>query len=223
MDMTKYNKAFLDKLCQLEETEAKSFLEKNPEVDNVFMCHGLRMWALEKLECIFQQGALLVGKDVPKTFESIDGKTHTIFIDYDDQNNTNNGNYISFAPSNGEFSTVMQFIRKNIFLAFNKDIDVLETFYIYYDEYQELKSYGFKTKNQYSYVQDEYFAKNSISLDNLAFIGIDTANYGNREMDLMKAIKGVIDLMSAYKIEVPFIDISSGITIYEGVKKQKGI
>ena len=221
--MTKYKETFLEKICRLEKTEARSFLEKYPDADNVFMCHGLRIWALEKLECIFQQGALLIGKDVPKTFESIDGKMHTIFIDYDDQNNTNNGDYISFAPSNGEFSTVAQFIRKNIFLAFNKDIDVLETFYLYYDEYQDLKRYSFKTKNQYSYVVDEYFASKSVSLDNLAFIGIDTANYGNREMDLMKAIKGVIDLMSAYEIGVPFIDISSGITIYEGVKQQKEI
>jgi hypothetical protein len=80
-----------------------------------------------------------------------------------------------------------------------------------------------KTKNLYSYVEDEYFVEEGISLDELEFIGIDTANYKNYDAEVMDAIKRVIELMKAYEIGVPFVDISTGLVLYGGVKKEKEI
>ncbi len=214
---------FVQKMRRLESIEQQYYSDKVSEDDNSYLCHGLRIWQLEKLESIFQKKLLLAARYVPKTFDSIDGKTHPLLVDAEDEDNTNKGGYVSFVPSKGKINTLNQFVFRNLFLAFNKNIPARETFYVYYEEHKALRRLGINTRNLYSYVEDEYLVESGVSLNDLAFIGIDSNRYNNHENDLFELIKAVIDLMKAYEIGVPFIDISTGYTIFEGVKKQKEI
>ena len=48
--MAYYNESFEEKMYRLENTEQKYFADKiDPDIQDIYLCHGLRIWALDKL------------------------------------------------------------------------------------------------------------------------------------------------------------------------------
>ena len=164
--------------------------------------HGIRFDSIKKLESIFKTGSILCGRKINQSFESYDGTTKYLYVDSFDSENCNMGKYISVMPyiNDLEFDT---FVRENLFFAIKGSIDAFETIHLSYDEYCEIKEKD-KNNNLYSYAHNEYFVKDEISLNDVLYIGIDSKYYNG---DYNKTVNDVIELIKAYKIDIPFVDI----------------
>ena len=186
------NETFDDKIKRLESLPMESIS------DNI-LYHGLRFNGVDKFESILKSGFILCGRVVPKSFRSFDGNNKSIILDYHDIENCNNGDYISVMPfgDNIEYQT---FIRENIFLKLSSDIEAICPYYLKYDDYIRLRKSGIQTKNLYSYALHEYMIKESIPIDKILSIGIDTDYFTG---DLDKTIKQLEKIKRYYNASIP--------------------
>ena len=221
----KENDTFEEKINRLEKLPTKTYFEilgideNFKELADMFpLYHGLRFDSINKLESIFKNRCLLCGKKIESSFISYNGTTKYLYINSYSDENCNQGEYISVMPYQDysiEFNT---FVRENLFIVLNGNIPAKNTFYLNYNDYSKLKKLNIKTNNLYSYAFAEYMVKDSISIDDFKYIGID---YRYFKGDLDKTIDDVIKLINFYKIDVPFVDISNYHTLYDLNDKQK--
>ena len=216
----KYNNEGLDdKINRLEELEPSRYTDiiGNSEKDAIRypLYHGLRFNPIDKLESILISGYIYPGNKVPNKFSSYDGTIHYLSGFYNDNENCNKGEYISLIPfywDDIEFDT---FIRSSIYLALRGDVNAIKTIYLKYEDYIKLRNSKRRTINLYSYAYNEYLAKDSISLDNLLYIGIDSRYFNIPGLDVNEVIAKVIELIDAYDIRVPFYDLGTCSKIYQ--------
>lgn len=177
----------------------------------IHLYHGIRFDSINRLESIFQSKSILCGKKVNPSFISHDGTTKYIFIEYFDDENCNLGEYVSVMPSidSLEFE---KFVEENIFFAIKASVDALKTTHVSYDEYEELRKNVLSWDRLYSYAWHEYLVKDSISLDDVDCIGIDSRYHDDEEYN--ELINSVKKLLEVYKIKIPFKDYRSGEIIY---------
>ena len=206
--MVPYQKeeTFDEKIERLESLPSKTYFEElkinkdDLEMASMFpLYHGLRFNSLEKLESIFKDNYVYCGNKINKVY-------------YNDIENCNMGEYVSVTPySDGvEFNV---FVRENIFLVFKGNIEAINTYYLNYEDYVKLRESKRKTNNLYSYAFNEYLVKDSISLDDLLYVGIDSNFFRS---DINEVIEKVTSLMKQYNINADFIDISNNNVIYSG-------
>ena len=194
--------SFETKFEQLEQQPNKNFLEEVGDVDDFdnlylfgnYLYHGLRFQKhLEKLESIFRCKAILAGNYLDS------------YYDYDD--NCNDGEYVSLVG--GDYNLVYEtFVMKNISLVISPKCGAIQTIYLPYDEWEQIK--GRTTKNRYSYANGEYQVKKMISLDMVRAIGLP-ARYlrlvGKDEL-IEIYITDMLELMMKYNIDLPIVDTS---------------
>jgi hypothetical protein len=98
--------------------------------------------------------------------------------------------------------------------SIKETIKAFKTTDVSYDDYCDIKN---KCDDYYSYAFNEYFVENSISLDDIIYIGIDS-RYFNGNYD--EIVEDVINLINVYEIEIPFIDVRTNSEIYKLNNKQ---
>lgn len=198
-----------EKIAEYEKIPLKTYIDfiglskdDSSRLD-IMLYHGIRFDAINRLESIFQTGSILCGNRVSSSFKSYDGTTKNLYICSDSYENCNMGKYISVMPYEDdlEFDT---FVRQNIFFAIKGTIEAYKTIHLSYDDYYELRQSNMNYKNLYSYAFDEYLVKDEIPLDDVLYVGIDSRYYFG---DYDKTIGNVKELMRAYEITIPFMDI----------------
>ena len=204
---------FEEKIKRLEKIPTSTFIDdfnindRNRRFYRLY--HGLRFNGIDKLESIIKSGYILCGKDVKQKFKSYDGDEKRIISYADDIENCNRGRCISVIPSipydfnNLEFLT---FIKENIFLELESDIEALSTFFLTYNDYIKLRASEISTENLYSYALREYMVKNKIPLNKIKSIGIDSNHYVG---DVNDAIKKINAIRKYYGLNIPFNDIAT--------------
>ena len=169
--------------------------------------HGIRFQNyLEKLENIFKERKILAGKYLGN------------YLSYDD--NCNKGEYVSLLsylePDSLEYNT---FITPNISLVVSPLCDAIETKYVNYNTWNEIKDK--KLKNLYSYMHGECLCKDFVSLNLVLAIGVpyrnlqleDKTDYANQ------LILDIEKLMKKYDIDLPIVDTSKYNFILRNSKK----
>lgn len=161
-----------------------------------YLYHGIRFQKyLEKLESIFKSRKILAGK-------YIEG-----YYSYSD--NCNKGEYVSLlkylGDNNLEYET---FIESNISLLITPLCNAIETKYIRYDIWLEIKNASLK--NIYSYMRGECFCKDFIDIDYIKAIGVPYQKLKfERNCEYAdKLLKDIQELMKQYQIELPIVDTS---------------
>lgn len=204
---------FEDKIKRLEKLPTTTFID-DFNIDDTnkkyyHLYHGLRFNGIDKLESIIKSGYILCGKDIKQKFKSYDGDEKRIITYTNDFENCNGGKYISVIPSNSyDYNNIefLTFIRENIFLELESNIEAYNTFYLNYDDYTKLRESGIKTRNLYSYALREYMVKKKIPLSKIISIGIDSNYYIG---DIMDTIKKINAIKEYYEINIPLNDIGS--------------
>lgn len=205
--------SFDDKIKRLEKLPTTTFTDdfniddRNRSYYHLY--HGLRFNGIDKLESIIRSGYILCGRDIKQSFQSYDGHEKRIISYSDDFENCNRGRYISVIPSTPyDYNSIefLTFIRENIFLELESDLEALSTFFLNFDDYVRLRTSGITTRNLYSYALREYMVENKIPLSKIISIGIDSDYYVG---DVMKAIEKVNAIKEYYGINIPFNDKGS--------------
>ena len=198
-------KSFIEKLTKLEQQPSQTFLELNPDMYNLenlrytynFLYHGIRFQNhLEKLDSIFKDKAILAGN------------YQNSYSNYSD--NCNEGEYISLLSTNGCYDLEYEtFIMPNITLIISPECEAIKTFYLPFSEWEQLK--GKKTKNRYSYAQNEYQVKKIIPISMVKAIGIPARYLRtiNREVLIDAYLHDILELMTKYNIPLPIVDTSA--------------
>lgn len=150
-----------------------------------YLYHGIRFQKhLEKLENIFKKQQILAGKYV-------DG-----YNNYDD--NCNMGEYVSLLQWVGENTPEYQtFIIPNISLIVSPRCNAIQTQYVEFEKWNEIRKGDYDLKNLYSYMRGECFCKDSIPFEMVKAIGIGYNNYN--------LINDIEKLMEQYNINLPII------------------
>ena len=161
-----------EKFQKLESSKMETFFdihyynrlkEDNPIylIDH-FLYHGIRFGnQLDVLESILQEQAILAGKYVKDCWWS------------DNDENCNEGEYVSLIDVDGEYSLGYKtFVLPNISFVISPYCNAVKTIYLSYDEYIELKKMYPKTNNRYSYEINEYQVKDKVDIDYIKAIGI---------------------------------------------------
>ncbi len=180
----------------------------------ICLYHGIRFDAINRLESIFQTGYILPSNKVKREFVSYDGTVKYLYISNSNEN-CNMGKYVSVMPyvDHLEFEV---FVRENLLFAIKGTIKAFKTTHVSYDDYCDIKNKK-ECDDYYSYAFNEYFVENSISLDDVIYIGIDP-RYFNGNYD--KTVEDVINLINVYEIDIPFIDVRTNSEIYRLNSKQ---
>lgn len=153
-----------------------------------YLYHGIRFQKhLEKLESIFKKQQILAGK-------YIDG-----YYNYED--NCNMGEYVSLLQWIGENTSEYQtFIIPNVSLIVSPRCNAIQTKYVDFEKWNEIRKKKYDLKNLYSYMRGECFCKDYIPIKTVKAIGVGYNNY-----DLIEDIK---KLMEQYNINLPIIGTS---------------
>ena len=124
----------------------------------VFLYHGIRFDEnLEKLEKILKDKKILAGK-------YIDG-----YYNYSD--NANKGEYVSMTIYSEEhISGFDVFVKTNVCLLISVNCNAILTKYIDYDTWEKIKDK--KTKNLYSYMEEEFMLKAFVPFEFVKAIGV---------------------------------------------------
>lgn len=238
--LTSYNSipSIKEKIAEYESTDPQTFAEKygfskelynQPDITAFsyyfLLFHGIRFQQLEVLEAIFQDKEIRCGNKIRTRIESYDGTTKSIWVGNYKEENCNLGEYVSVIPYDDEWNIdgiitptfqtyeFNDFVRSHIFLIIKGHIDAIETFFLPWEEYHELKKSGIKHKNLYSYAHEEFLVKDHISLEDVLAIGIDKQYYIDGDID--ETISRIIKLMKEYEISIPLIDMSSNKVLFQ--------
>lgn len=221
-----------DKIAEYEEQEQISFADMyalsaayfNRDITKgcnyyVYLFHGIKNQPITRIESIFQDKAILCGKKIKTSITSYDGTIKNLEKCWDSDENCNMGEYISvtsFADYEdllkSPYNSYASFIQKNIFFIIKGTVPAIETCYLSFEDYNTLIQSGYKYSKFYSYASEEYFVKDSISLDDIVAIGIDSNHF---LIELKETISQIKRLMEEYKIDIPFIDIATGEVLYQ--------
>lgn len=189
---------FPEKVYEQEEMYLSSdILPINDETYSPFcyLYHGIRFQKyLEKLESIFNDKKILAGKYIPNN------------IFYED--NCNKGEYVSLT-SYHKNSGFKEFIEKNISLLVSPKCDAYLTKYVDYEIWEQIKDK--KTKNLYSYMQNEFMCKENIPLNLVKAVGVPYKYYtltkGIEYADnILSDVKSLID---KYNLNIGIVDTSN--------------
>ncbi len=172
--------------------------------------HGIRFDDINRFESILQTRKILCGSKVKDSFISYDGTIKELHLSSYDYENCNRGKYVSVAYFEDDLE-FYHFIRRNIFFAIKGSIKAYKTTYMPYEDFVELCKSKVEYKNLYSYAYNEYMVKDEISFDDILYIGIDPSCYA-RITD--ETISKVIELMKAYDIDIPFINVHTNEVLY---------
>ena len=200
---------------QLTFMEARGLTKEDIIESNRCLYHGVRFYRLNAIESIFSSGAIKCMDNISPTFTSFDGVEKSVIIDREKEENCNLGKYVSLIPEVPSLELDI-FVRTNIFFAVRAYVDAIKTDYLPYEEYKEMIDKKIPHKHLYSYARHEYLVKDSISLDDVAYIGVDPSAYDG---DLTNDVNEVIRLMKAYNINIPFKDVYSDRVIYQQNQK----
>lgn len=203
------DKKLNDKIKLLESQEQQYYMLgiNHPEWYPLF--HSLRFQPLEKLESILQTGYILPGKLVNQNFTSYTGNIISISLQNDDTENANHGDFISVMPYAPDLLEFDIFIKENLFLVLRGDIHARKTFYLNYNEYEQIMNSGIKLKNLYSYANEEYFVDKPISVDQIIKLGLfsNRINMSSEKINLF--ISQTIDILKQYNAKFDFEDFSN--------------
>ena len=238
--MTGYNSipTIEDKIAEYENKKPQIFAEKNGFSKELYsnpnitafsyycmLFHGIRFQRLEVLEAIFQDREIRCGNKIRTSIKSYDGTTKSIWAGDYREENCNLGEYVSVTPYDDEWNIkgiiaptprayeFNNFVRNHIFFIIKGHIDAIETFFLPWEEYHELKKSGIKHKNLYSYAHEEFLVKDHISLEDVLAIGIDKQYYIDGDID--ETIYEIIKLMKEYEIPIPLIDMSTNKVLFQ--------
>lgn len=202
-NQTAQEETFQEKFERLDQQPLEFFEIKDFDVDNLylirnFLYHGIRSYnSLEKLEGIFKDKVILAGNYQKDSYYS-----------YDD--NCNNGEYISLANIDNDYNLTYQtFVMPNISLVISPECKAIKTIYINYDEWEKIKDLD--TFNRYSYANNEYQVKESISFDYVKAIGFpkEYLRRTNQENKFEEYFNCVFELMKKYNLDLPIVDTSN--------------
>lgn len=218
---------FEEKINRLENTKPITFYEEcgfsSNDISYMYyepLFHGLRFDPINRLESIIKIGKILPSSKIPDSYESMDGRVHYSHVfNYDD--NCNEGKYVSVTPYNSESAEYYGFVGRNIHFQIKGNIEAYKAHHLYYDEFYKAKAIKNK-KNYYSYAFEEYFIK-EVSLEDITSINIDTRYFQSSYVTKEEAIEKVIEIMKYYKVEIPFVDISTGTILYSFEKNKEQI
>ena len=203
--LTNRFKNFEEKLKYLENMPPQTFLDiydqtydfENLRYIHNFLYHGIRFQNhLEKLESIFKDRAILAGNYQNQ---------HSHYYD-----NCNEGEYISLLSTDGHYNLEYEtFILPNITLVISPNCNPIKTIYLPYHEWIQIK--GKKTKNRYSYANNEYQIKQKIPLTMIKAIGIPVRYLRsiNKDELIDIYIQDILELMNKYNIYLPLVDTSA--------------
>ena len=174
----------------------------------LYLFHGIRFDEnLKKLEGIFKERKILSGQYISN------------YYTYSD--NANKGEYVSLLAYDESIGYDV-FIKENISLLVYPDCDAILTKYVTYDTWELIKNMN--TKHIYSYLQGEYLAKDFISLDDVAAIGIPYKYYEETKGKeyAEHIVESIIQLTSKYSISLPLIDTTNhNKTLYKAEKEKR--
>lgn len=161
-----------------------------------FLYHGIRFQRhLEKLENIFKDKKILAGKYTTNNF------------DYSD--NCNKGEYVSLTTYDDNSQGFKIFIVQNISLLVSPKCEAYLTKYVDYNIWKQIKDK--KTKNLYSYMQEEFMCKDCIDIELIKAVGVPYEYYmvfkGIEYADnILNDVKNLID---KYQLNIPIVDTSN--------------
>ena len=174
---------------------------KYAEDDNIslrnmydFLYHGIRFQDyLEKLESIFRERKILAGKFIPN------------YHSYSD--NCNKGEYVSVLNVNKTDSiTFRTFIDENISLLITPFCDAVETKYVGFNIWNQIKDLNLK--QIYSYLPGECMCKDFIPLEFVKAVGVPYRHLirtkGRDYAD--KLVEDIVSLMESYNISLPVVE-----------------
>ena len=164
-----------------------------------YLYHGIRFQTyLERLENIFKEGKIVVGKYLPN------------YRFYDD--NCNKGEYVSLLKLLGdnklEYETFI--LENNVSLLISPTCNAIETKYVSYGTWFDLQSKEYELKHLYSYMRGECMCKDYVSIDFVKAIGIPYQRlvlYNKKEF-ADKLLEDIQTLMKQYNINLPIVDVS---------------
>lgn len=164
-----------------------------------YLYHGIRFQNyLEKLENIFKEGKILAGKYLSN------------YRFYDD--NCNKGEHVSLLKLQGdnklEYETFI--LENNVSLLISPICNAIETKYVDYNTWYDLRSKKYELKHLYSYMRGECMCKDFVSIDFVKAIGIPYQRivlYKKKEF-ADKLIEDIQSLMKQYNIDLPIVDVS---------------
>ena len=195
---------------ELEKLDNKTFIELNPNVDisdltkvNNYLYLGIRPpKQFEKLELVFKQRKILAAKYLKKYFASY-------------EYNATDEEYISLlcldTKKYDNKHIYERYIKKNICLIINPFINAKKTTLVDFDSWLYIKKNYPKTKNRYSFLDNEYQIYDHISIDNLLAIGIPYSYLieNNGYKTAQDTMNNILILMLKYDIDLPLIDTSN--------------
>ena len=174
---------------------------KYTENDNVsfrnmygFLYHGIRFQDyLEKLESIFEGRKILAGKYIPN------------YYCYGD--NCNKGEYVSVLNvQKTDGITFKTFIDENISLLITPFCDAIETKYVGFNIWNQIKDLNLK--QIYSYLPGECMCKDFIPLEFVKAVGVPYRHLirtkGRDYAD--KLVEDIVSLMESYNISLPIVE-----------------
>ena len=173
-----------------------------------FLYHGIRFQKhLEKLESIFEDKKILAGKYTKNSFSYSD--------------NCNKGEYVSLTTYDDNSQGFEIFILENISLLVSPKCDAYLTKYVNYNIWNQIKDK--KTKNLYSYMQEEFMCKEFIDLSLVKAVGVPytyyTLNKGKEYADnILNDVKNLID---KYEFSIDIVDTSDYNKLLFERKKKK--
>jgi len=173
-----------------------------------FLYHGIRFQKhLEKLESIFEDKKILAGKHIKNSFSYYD--------------NCNKGEYVSLTTYDDNSQGFQIFILENISLLVSPKCDAYLTKYVDYNIWNQIKDK--KTKNLYSYMQEEFMCKEFIDLSLVKAVGVPymyyTLNKGREYADnILNDVKNLID---KYEFSIDIVDTSNYNKLLSERKKKK--
>ena len=174
---------------------------KYTENDNIsfrnmygFLYHGIRFQDyLEKLESIFRERKILAGKYIPN------------YYCYSD--NCNKGEYVSVLNvQKTDGITFKTFIDENISLLITPFCDAIETKYVGFNIWNQIKDLNLK--QIYSYLPGECMCKDFIPLEFVKAVGVPYRHLirtkGRDYAD--KLVEDIVSLMELYNISLPVVE-----------------
>ena len=207
MNKDKYKKEIPNIIRELEntpQTTTNQFNEYSLDEDIPFiyqydyLYHGIRNQKyLEILEEMFKKRKILAGKYIKN------------YHNYTD--NCNKGEYVSLLKYNkSNYIAYQTFIEENISLLITPAINAIETKYISYNTWEQIRTKKIPVKNLYSYMIGECFVKDYIDFEYIKAIGFPYYYLTKTEgKDYTKnLLNDLYLLMEKYNIVLSIVDTS---------------
>lgn len=174
-----------------------------------FLYHGIRFDDnFKKLESILKEKKILAGKHVKG------------YYNYSD--NANKGEYVSLTPySRDRLSGFEVFVKENVCLLISIDCNAILTKCVDFNTWEKIKD--IKTKNLYSYMQNEFWVKDFVSFRFVKAIGVPyqylLLNKGPKYADTV--LTRIEELMTKHQVNLNIVDINSYNKILIKAKNEK--